>query len=134
MFADPTFRMNGEAAMTQRTPEYLEKLLQHSIDCWNNRDRDAFMEAYRKLAPGKLTIEYVGKQSGDGWAILDNMWETTNAIVDIEVVKKIVNGDEVACHNINKMPSKNMTIHTIELFKFDGDDCHIRYFIRPEPA
>jgi len=101
------------------------------VQAWNQRDKKAFLAAYRKIAPGKLTIEYVGRSApADGWAVLEQMWENTNAIVDIEEVILSVNGSEAACHNINHMPSRDMKIHTVELYAFDGDDVNVRYFVK----
>lgn len=104
--------------------------IHEQVKAWNRRDKEAFFAAYRKIAVGTLTIEYVGRSApSDGWAVLEQMWENTNAIVDIEEVLLSVNGSEAACHNINHMPSRNMEIHTVELYAFHGDDVNIRYFI-----
>lgn len=108
----------------------LESFLHAQVKAWNAHDRDAFFKVYRAMAPGKLEIEYVGRSTGEGWAILENMWDTTNAIVEVEVITTILNGREAACHHINHMPSLDRKVETIELYRFDGDDLYIRYFIK----
>ena len=101
------------------------------VKAWNAHDKEAFLAAYKEIAPGKLTIEYVGRSApSDGWPVLDQMWSNTNSIVDIEECTMIVNGNEIACHNFNHMPSRGAKIETIELYKFDGDDLSIRYFVK----
>lgn len=101
------------------------------VSAWNNGDKEAFLAAYKSIAPGKLTIEYVGRTPPtDGWAVLEQMWTNTNAIVNIEECMLIANANEVACHNRNHMPSRDMTIETIEVYSFNGEDLAIRYFVK----
>lgn len=117
--------------MSTPTPEKISEFIHAQVAAWNARDKDTFMGLYRGIVPGKLVIEYVGKPvSPDPMAVLEQMWTNTNAIVDIEESVMIVNGTEAACHNINKMPSRGMNIETVELYHFNGDDLHIRYFIK----
>jgi len=51
--------------------------------------------------------------------------------VEIEEVVAIVNGNEAACHNRNKVRGTSMAIETIELYRFDADGgLLVRYFIK----
>lgn len=101
------------------------------IACWNLGDREGFFQSYRDIVLGKFTIEYVGKHSGDGWQILENMWQKNQPQIDIEEVELILNGTEVACHNRNNINGTENSIETIEIYRFDDNgDLHVRYFIR----
>lgn len=105
--------------------------LHTQIACWNATDREGFLAAYRNIAPGGLTIEYVGRPASDGWPVLEGMWAQQNARIEIEEVAAIVNGNEAACHNRNKVKGTDMAIDTIELYRFDeGGRLFVRYFIR----
>lgn len=115
--------------------EQIKTFIHDQVDLWNAKDREGFFACYKKIAKGRLVIEYVGRPiPDDAWQVLEQMWDTTNSDVEIEVAETIINGNEVACHHINKMPSKGINIQTVEIYKFDGDDLYVRYFIKPEPA
>ena len=45
-------------------------------------------------------------------------------------VAMIINGQEVACHNLNKVRGTTLAIETIELYHFDAGRLLVRYFIR----
>jgi len=112
----------------------IEEFLHGQIACWNAGDKDGFFQWYRRMAENSLTIEYVGKQSGDGWGVLENMWEQNQAKIEIEEVAMIANGNEVACHNRNKVRGADIAIDTIEIYRFDADgDVYVRYFVK-QPA
>ena len=105
--------------------------LHAQVACWNAADKEGFFAAYRKAAPGGLSIEYVGHPVSDGWAVLEGMWAQQNARIEIEEVAAIVNGTEAACHNRNKVKGTSIAIETIELYRFDENgQLSVRYFIR----
>lgn len=109
----------------------IEEFMHGQIACWNAGDRDGFFNWYRSVAPNGLHIEYVGQHSGDGWQILEGMWEKNQAAIEIEEVALIHNGEEVACHNRNNMKGSDMSIDTIEVYRFAEDGTvHIRYFVK----
>ena len=109
----------------------IEQFLHGQIACWNAGDRAGFFEWYRKVAPSSLHIEYVGQHSGDGWQILEGMWEKNQATIEIEEVALIHNGDEVACHNRNNIKGSDMSIDTIEIYRFDDQgNVQVRYFVK----
>jgi len=113
--------------------EAIRRFLHAQIACWNAGDKAGFLAAYHEAAPRGLLIEYVGRPAADGWAVLEAMWERQNAAVEIEEAVLIVNGDEAACHNRNRLRSGGRVIDTIELYRFERDGrLLVRYFIRQE--
>ena len=117
--------------MNTITREAIETFLHGQVSAWNANDKDAFLDHYRRLAPGGLSIEYVGRSLGDGWPVLEGMWQQQNAKIEIEEVTAIINGNEVACHNRNKVKGSTVAIDTIELYSFgEGGQLSVRYFIR----
>jgi len=112
-------------------PNAIEHFVHTQIACWNAADKEGFLAAYRAVAPGGLTIEYVGRPATDGWLVLERMWAQQNAKIEIEELAVIVNGNEAACHNRNKVKGTAMAIDTIELYRFDeGGGLAVRYFVR----
>lgn len=113
--------------------EAIRRFLHGQVACWNAGDKAGFFAAYRAAAPRGLLIEYVGRPATDGWAVLEVMWERQNAAVEIEEAVLIVNSDEAACHNRNRLRSNGRIIDTIELYRFERDGrLLVRYFIRQE--
>lgn len=109
----------------------IEQFLHAQVACWNAGDKQGFLEAYRGVAPSTLTIEYVGRPATDGWPVLEGMWTQQNAKIAIEEITCIINGQEAACHNRNKIKGTDVAIETIELYRFDaGGRLSVRYFIR----
>ena len=88
----------------------IKEFLHGQVNCWNNSDKEGFFACYRKVATSSLHIEYVGQHEGDGWAILEGMWEKNQANIDIEEVAMIINGTEVACHNRNNVTGTDMRV------------------------
>jgi hypothetical protein len=109
----------------------IEAFLHEQVHAWNAGDKEAFLSAYRKVATQGFQIEYVGRPAADGWLVLEGMWAQQSAKVEIEEVVAIVNGNEAACHNRNKVRGTSMAIETIELYRFDADGgLLVRYFIK----
>lgn len=104
--------------------------LHAQVKAWNAGDKQAFIAAYRKVAPNGLQIEYVGRPVTDGWPVLENMWAQQSAKIEIDEVVAIVNGNEAACHNRNKVRGTSMAIETIEVYRFDEGRLSVRYFIK----
>jgi hypothetical protein len=107
----------------------IEQFIHAQVRAWNAGDREAFFAAYRAAAPNGLLIEYVGRPASDGWPVLEGMWLQQSAKIEIEEVVAIVNGQEAACHNRNKIRGTTKAIDTIELYRFDQGRLHVRYFI-----
>lgn len=113
----------------------IEQFLHAQVAAWNNGDKQAFLAAYRSVAPAGLQIEYVGRApASDGWPVLEGMWAQQSAKIEIEEVAAIVNGSEAACHNRNKLRGTAVAIETIELYRFEAGRLAVRYFIRPPGA
>jgi 3-phenylpropionate/cinnamic acid dioxygenase small subunit len=108
----------------------IERFLPAQAQAWNNGDRDAFFALYRQAAPNGLQIEYVGRPAADGWPILETLWAQQSARIEIEEVAAIVNGNEAACHNRNKVRGTATAIETIELYRFDSGHLYVRYFVK----
>lgn len=109
----------------------IEHFLHAQVQAWNAGDKDTFLAAYRAVAPKGLQIEYVGRGSAtDGWPVLEGMWAAQAAKIEIEELLLVVNGDEAACHNRNKVRGTTVAIDTIELYRFDAGRLSVRYFIR----
>jgi len=110
----------------------IRRFLHAQVACWNAGDQAGFFAAYRDAAPGGLSIEYVGRPPSDGWPVLAAMWERQNASITIEELAAVVNGNEVACHNRNRVKGTERVIETIELYRFDaGGALLVRYFVGP---
>jgi ketosteroid isomerase-like protein len=110
----------------------IEAFLHAQVKAWNAGDRQAFFEAYRSVSPQGLRIEYVGRgPATDGWPVLDAMWSQQSAKIEIEELLLIVNGDEAACHNRNKLRGTPVAIETIEIYRFeDVGRLSVRYFVK----
>lgn len=109
----------------------IETFVHAQVQAWNAGDKPLFFATYRAAAPKGLTIEYVGRPPTDGWAVLEGMWDTQNAKVEVEEALAIVAGSEAACHNRNKLRGTTVVIETVELYRFDDGHLTVRYFIQP---
>ena len=110
----------------------IQDFLHAQVRAWNAGDKTAFFDAYRSVSPQGLQIEYVGRgPASDGWPVLEAMWSQQSAKIEIEEVLLIVNGDEAACHNRNKLRGTAVAIETIEIYRFeDAGRLAVRYFIK----
>src|SRR5271170_126319 len=106
----------------------IEQFLHAQAKAWNEGDKAAFFGAYSAVAPSGLQIEYVGRPAGDGWPILEAMWAQQSAKIEIEEVAAIINGNEAACHNRNRVRGTAVAIETIELYQFESGRLLVRYF------
>jgi hypothetical protein len=110
----------------------IETFLNEHIRLWNACDREGFAALYRKYAPDKLIIEYVGIPIGDGWAAFNHMWDTYNGKVRVEIDTILVNGYEGACHYENVIKESGQSKPSLELYRFGEGELHIRYFHQSE--
>lgn len=120
------YENNGEN-MNQQD---IEHFLHTQVKAWNAGEKEGFFAAYAQAAPNGLQIEYVGRPVSDGWPVLEGMWAQQSAKIEIEEVLMIINGNEAACHNRNKVRGTAMAIETIELYSFDAGRVVVRYFIQ----
>lgn len=116
--------------MSTLNEDQIKAFIHGQVACWNKGDREGFFSCYKSVAPDDLHIEYVGKHEGDGWQILEGMWAQQQQNIEIEEVALIHNGEEVACHNRNKVKGTEMAIDTIEIYDFSvAGKVSVRYFI-----
>jgi hypothetical protein len=102
--------------------------LHGQVACWNAGDKEGFFDLYRKMAPNGLSIEYVGFAQGEGWAMLEAMWEQQRAGIRIEAIEVVIKGAEAACYHRN-FRGTEPTSRTIELYTFGAGTLSARYFI-----
>lgn len=108
----------------------IEHFMHSQVQAWNQGDKEGFFAAYRAAAPEGLQIEYVGRgPAGNGWPVLEGMWAQQSAKIEIEEVALIINSNEAACHNRNKVRGSAVVIETIELYSFDNGQLTVRYFV-----
>lgn len=107
----------------------IQQFLNNNFRLWNDGNREAFMALYCEASSEGLVIEYVGQDDpGDGWTACEDMWNTYNQLIRAEPQEILVNGNEGACyvHNIQKLDG---VIHpSIENYRFQDGNLHIRYF------
>ncbi|SOE73136.1 hypothetical protein SAMN05446635_4719 [Burkholderia sp. OK233] len=115
---------------TSETTEFIPAFLHGQTEHWNAGDKAAFFDAYRRVAPAGLTIEYIGRPPQDGWPVLEHMWENQRANIRAEPVAKIINGNEAACYVRNVIIGTDRAIETVELFRFEAGRLFVRYFIK----
>lgn len=108
----------------------IQAFIHGQVACWNSGDKEQFFSLYKEVAPNGLTIEYVGRHQGDGFAILEGMWEQNQAVFRVEEAFSVYNGSEVACHNRNIKRDTGECLDTIEIYHFKpGGEVHVRYFV-----
>jgi hypothetical protein len=117
--------------MSDLNAQAIEHFLHGQIDCWNRGDREGFLRHYREMSADGLSIEYVGRPTaGDAWAVLENMWAQQQPLFRVDVVLTVINGNEAACHHINRRVDGSSEIHTVELYRFEPGRLSVRYFIK----
>ena len=108
--------------------ETIRSFILQQTEYWNAGNREAFIDLYRSVAPKGLKIEYIGQPIGDGWQALNHMWETYNGLVEVEIGDILVNGNEGACYFRNVLAADGTANSTIEIYRFENDTLHVRYF------
>jgi hypothetical protein len=112
----------------------IEAFMHGQVASWNVHDRDTFMAWYRRMAPQWLLIEYVGRENqGEGWFVIEEMWDKHNAQITLEVVVTIINGNEAAVHHRNRIVGTDTAIESIETYRFEPGGLLVRYFLLPPP-
>lgn len=111
----------------------IQAFLAGQVETWNRRDRESFFALHRRIAPGKISLDYVGKaRFADGWSSLQLSWDKHQPYLDIEEVESMVIGNEAICYNINRI--RDRSVRTFEQYRFDYPDMHARYFLIDKPA
>jgi hypothetical protein len=115
--------------MANRDPEKIRTFLHRQVEYWNAGKKEEMFALYRGIAPGRISIEYVGLPVLEGWKALEDMWERFAGKVHIDVIEVLVTGQEAACYHHNTTVGSGQPWRpSIELYRFDGDDVQIRYF------
>ncbi len=118
-----------------RTPAEIRHFLHEQVEHWNAVRKDEMFDLYRRMVPGKLTIEYVGLPVLEGWKALEDMWKGLAGKVHIDVIEVMVTGQEAACYHHNTTIGAGTPARpSIELYRWDGDDLAVRYFFTPQTA
>ena len=117
-----------ENAVPIPSEKEINTFLNEHLRLWNACDREGFTALYRKYAPNRLTIEYVGMPIGDGWATFNHMWDTYNGKVRVDIDTILVNGNEGACHYENVIKESGESNPSLELYRFGDGELHVRYF------
>ncbi len=118
-----------------RTPDEIRHFLHAQVEHWNAVRKDEMFDLYRRMVPGKLTIEYVGLPVLEGWKALEDMWKGLAGKVHIDVIEVMVTGQEAACYHHNTTIGAGTPPRpSIELYRWDGDDLVVRYFFTPQTA
>jgi hypothetical protein len=118
--------------METASREEIELFLRGQYRLWNEGKFEDMLALFRKIAPAKLTIEYVGLPPQDGWQALDEMCEAYGGKTQAEVQELLINGNEAAVHVLN-FRDKSTGIApspSIEFYRFDKGNLEIRYFYR----
>ena len=115
--------------MKTRTSQDIRSFLHQQVEFWNSGKKTEMFLLYHQIVPGKMTIEYVGLPVLEGWTALEDMWQRFSGKVHIDVHEVMVTGQEAACYHHNTTIGAGTAPRpSIELYRFEGDDLHIRYF------
>jgi hypothetical protein len=122
----------SNAAQTHPLAEQaLRDFVFQQIELWNAGRKADFMALYRDTAPTGLTLEYVAKQTLTGnaaWAGLEQMWETYQARVKLQLFECIVNGTDAACYFRNLWSGEQTLSSGIEVYSLREGALHARLF------
>ncbi|KJS09776.1 MAG: hypothetical protein VR73_01050 [Gammaproteobacteria bacterium BRH_c0] len=111
----------------------IRTFLENNFKLWNARDREAFTALYKEAAPNGLFIEYVGQDKvEDGWQAFNYMWDNYINEIQADLMQLLVNGNEGVCYVHNNSARDGVAHPSIEIYKFQDGQLHIRYFHNTE--
>jgi hypothetical protein len=118
--------------MTTPDAQAIEDFLRQQYGLWNEGKMEELKAVFRDIAPGELSIQYVGQDPQDGWQALDEMWELYGGKCTIDIVEILVNGNEAATYVLNNLSTDNgvQAEPSIETYRFEQGNLWIRYFHR----
>jgi hypothetical protein len=109
----------------------IEQFMHGQVACWNAHDRSGFLDWYKKMATLSLEIEYVGRtDQKDGWFVIEEMWDKHNTQFELVVATTAINGNEAAVHHHNNIRGTDVTIESIETYRFEPGRLWVRYFLK----
>jgi hypothetical protein len=110
--------------------ETIETFFQEMLDTWNDGDREAFLEVYRRLSPNGLRIENPVGGPIQGMEALEKMADGFIGKMTAEKLTLIINGNEAAAlmKNVGNFNGRDGVLETIETYQFGDGTMHVRYF------
>lgn len=110
----------------------IEAFMKGQVAAWNAHDKAAFLGWYRQVAPEHLQIDYAGRSDrGDGWFIIEEMYDKHNHQFRLEVDTTIINGNEAAVHHRNCIVGTNLVIESLETYRFEAGKLFVCYHLLP---
>jgi hypothetical protein len=99
----------------------IEHFLHTQVQAWNRGDKEGFFAAYRTAAPEGLLDRVRGPwAAGRRLACAGGHVGPTERQDRDRRGRLIINGNEAACHNRNKVRGSSLAIDTIEIYRFEG--------------
>jgi len=110
----------------------IENFMSGQVAAWNRHDRAGFMALYREMAPEHLDIQYAGRpRQDDGWFVIEEMWDKHNGQITLDVGMTIINGQEAAVQHHNLINGTDLSIESIETYRFEPGKLFVCYFLKP---
>ena len=116
------------------TTTSLEHFVHAQVDCWNKGDKQGFLNCYEQIAPNGLSVEIVAvpaMPAMDPWLILNNMWDKTQADINIKILCAVVAGNEAVTHHQNWKQTGELSSYTLETYTLEDGKLTARYFVSP---
>lgn len=113
-------------------PVRVENFMKGQVAAWNRHDKAGFLALYREMAPELLDIQYAGRpRQEDGWFVIEEMWDKHNLQITLQVGMTIINGNEAAVQHRNLIVGTDLSIESIETYRFEPGRLFVRYFLKP---
>ena len=110
----------------------IENFMTGQVAAWNRHDKAGFMALYREMAPDFLDIQYAGRpRQDDGWFVIKEMWDKHNDQITLQVGMTIINGNEAAVQHGNLINGTDLSIESIETYRFEPGKLFVCYFLKP---
>ncbi len=110
----------------------LEQDVRDNYRFWNEGQRAARDQLFRRLGPNGITIEYVSAPALEGGEAMAQMWEQYGGRCTTEIKELIVNGDQAAAYVHNHLQTETglVSVPSIETYAVTNGVLRIRYFHR----
>lgn len=111
----------------------IDAFLRHQMDLFNAGDHDAFLAAFREIAPGGFNVEDpVGSPVRTGWQVLEDLCERyAGWRLELQDIK--VNGNHAAIYvkNTGIYEGKPLVAFSIETYEFRTDGSMLVKYYHP---